>query len=489
MELLHFFSILALVTLASCQAPPADDELVRCPRCLIECAAGQVPGVAENGCPTCECVAAPVAVDVGVLPVIPPEPAIIPPEPDFIRCGPLCRMYCNYGFKKNATTGCPYCACNPNPCEVEGACGDEQRCETVEIEHQVYVAQCSDAEPVRPRGCLLAACDVECPFGLMMDSNGCHTCECKPDPCETTLCDQGHVCKLSSENQAQCILQSLCEQARSSGPRLLGGSHQLACTRDGQFEPTQCYHVTGDCWCVDDTGKEVEGTRRNVREEGTPINCPVNTTTSLHGHVSMEHDLDDLEQHLETLHDMMHDMLSHWLVVSRRYITVVEITPNHANIHLLEVDFVVSTDENAAHDLATSSHHLQSQVNSLQMQYQGHILKPATNSLSMHHQYQPMLPPVGVIHRQASFYRQHQMALLAGLIGITFFVVVLYFVVQMLVGRRRTATLHFARETPAEPRDLYKQNLKFSGKLTHVGDEDRKVVLTDAEAINQDIQA
>jgi len=247
-------------------------------------------------------------------------------------------------------------------------------------------------------------------------------------------------------------------------------------------------------------GKELEGTRKNVRRDGHPLICPVNTTTSLHGHVSMQHDLEDLETHLDLLHSMMHDMLSHWLVVSRRYITVIEITPNHADIHVLEVDFVVATDENAQHDLATSSHHFQeeAQRNNIQLEYQGHTLKPTHNGVHVMHTYQPMLPPVGVMHRGASFYRQHQAALLACFIGITFFLLVLTALVKILMTRRRSSTMRFPREEPAEPRDLYKQllqpsfyheNLKFSSKLTNVGDEDKKVVLTDAEGMGQEVNA
>jgi len=481
---MKFWACVLVIALAGAvRGEDEDDGLVRCPRCFEDCPMGQVNEYDDRGCPTCACV---------------PES-----EHDrFMRCGPICRMYCTFDFKNNEE-GCPICECNPDPCE-EHSCKDGQVCKPNRVGSGVWEAVC---EEVTPR-CLLAACDVECQFGLVVDANGCHTCDCNPSPCATTMCERDHVCKINGENEAECTLQPLCEQAQrgvhllgqdaqSRGPHggpgsqpLLGG-HHLACTQDGQFQPTQCYHVTGDCWCVDDMGKELEGTRKNVRRKGSPLVCPVNTTTSLHGHVSLQHDLEDLESHLDMLHNMMHDMLSHWLVVHRRYITVIEITPNHADIHLLEVDFVVATDENAQHDLATSSHHFQqeAQRNNIMMQYQGHILKPAHNGVHVLHTYQPMLPPVGVMHREASFYRQHQAALLACFIGITFFLLILTALVKILMSRRRSSTLRFPREEPAEPRDLYKQNLKFSSKLSNVGDEDKKVVLTDAEGMGQEVTA
>lgn len=33
------------------------------------------------------------------------------------------------------------------------------------------------------------------------------------------------------------------------------------CEANGSFSPMQCHHVTSECWCVDDRGKEITGTR------------------------------------------------------------------------------------------------------------------------------------------------------------------------------------------------------------------------------------
>ncbi len=33
------------------------------------------------------------------------------------------------------------------------------------------------------------------------------------------------------------------------------------CTDEGQFEPMQCHQTTGECWCVDDRGVGIPGTR------------------------------------------------------------------------------------------------------------------------------------------------------------------------------------------------------------------------------------
>ena len=37
------------------------------------------------------------------------------------------------------------------------------------------------------------------------------------------------------------------------------------CTSDGEFEPVQCHQTSGECWCVDDRGIEIPGTRGSTK--------------------------------------------------------------------------------------------------------------------------------------------------------------------------------------------------------------------------------
>lgn len=43
------------------------------------------------------------------------------------------------------------------------------------------------------------------------------------------------------------------------------------CKPDGSYNPVQCLRSEGPCWCVDENGKEVPGTRN---ENGKPAECP-----------------------------------------------------------------------------------------------------------------------------------------------------------------------------------------------------------------------
>ena len=39
------------------------------------------------------------------------------------------------------------------------------------------------------------------------------------------------------------------------------GAYVPQCDADGSYSSVQCHGSTGQCWCVDNTGAEVQGTR------------------------------------------------------------------------------------------------------------------------------------------------------------------------------------------------------------------------------------
>ena len=88
--------------------------------------------------------------------------ACAPPAP--AQCEPVrCRMYCEFGWKKNETTGCDMCACAPRP------------------EDTLTPAQC---EPVR--------CQMYCEFSWKKnETTGCDMCACAEKPadyCDPVTC-------------------------------------------------------------------------------------------------------------------------------------------------------------------------------------------------------------------------------------------------------------------------------------------------------------
>ena len=51
-------------------------------------------------------------------------------------------------------------------------------------------------------------------------------------------------------------------RARESGRQPSVGAYIPQCTPDGEYIPRQCHGSTGHCWCVNEDGEELVGSRR-----------------------------------------------------------------------------------------------------------------------------------------------------------------------------------------------------------------------------------
>lgn len=69
-----------------------------------------------------------------------------------------------------------------------------------------------------------------------------------------------HPCFYSAPAKTQCQ-----EEAAAAKHKL--GAHKPQCDEQGQYTPMQCWHAVGLCWCVDSTGKPIEGTSMRGRPE------------------------------------------------------------------------------------------------------------------------------------------------------------------------------------------------------------------------------
>ncbi|CAH1797666.1 unnamed protein product [Owenia fusiformis] len=91
-----------------------------------------------------------------------------------------CRMYCEYGYKKDKD-GCDICKCKMDRCDGY-TCADDKMC-TVENDK----AECKPKIQVMSRGkCDPVLCKMYCEFGFESDENGCETCMCKMNPCKAS---------------------------------------------------------------------------------------------------------------------------------------------------------------------------------------------------------------------------------------------------------------------------------------------------------------
>lgn len=70
---------------------------------------------------------------------------------------------------------------------------------------------------------------------------------------------------------------SACQtQRREANARNSKGTFIPRCAPDGQYEPVQCHARTGDCWCVDKSGRELFGSRRMAEK----LNCSSSSSFS-----------------------------------------------------------------------------------------------------------------------------------------------------------------------------------------------------------------
>lgn len=82
----------------------------------------------------------------------------------------------------------------------------------------------------------------------------------------------GHIGQLNGLSKR---IEAPCHQARQ---RVLGLSEVPSpgvlipeCETDGSFKPVQCHSSTGFCWCVDQYGQELTGTRTQGKPQCGPV--------------------------------------------------------------------------------------------------------------------------------------------------------------------------------------------------------------------------
>ncbi|XP_072895083.1 nidogen-2 [Hemitrygon akajei] len=154
-------------------------------------------------------------------------------------------------------TGQPRCG-EPDSERPKSAC--EQQREWAETEMSlrgpllgVHIPQCDDEGNFRPMQCHSSTGHCWCVDENGLEITGTRTAPGSAQP----------RCGLPDSERPK----SACEQQREwaetemslRGPLL--GVHIPQCDDEGNFRPMQCHSSTGHCWCVDEHGQEVPGTR------------------------------------------------------------------------------------------------------------------------------------------------------------------------------------------------------------------------------------
>uniref|UniRef100_A0A8C6TE61 Nidogen 1a n=1 Tax=Neogobius melanostomus TaxID=47308 RepID=A0A8C6TE61_9GOBI len=175
-----------------------------------------------------------------------------------------------------------------NPCE-DGShtCDISERAQCTYTGGSAFV--CSCLEGFVGDGSICQDVD-ECQLGRCHPDAGCYnsqgsfTCECNPGyygdgfQCSPVYYPSGHLfcfcfviyIPIFPERQ-----KTPCEQHRDSlhfgprGPRPPVGQYIPTCDQNGAYTPMQCHHSIGECWCVDQAGREIPGTRTEPGDRPT----------------------------------------------------------------------------------------------------------------------------------------------------------------------------------------------------------------------------
>ena len=104
-----------------------------------------------------------------------------------------------------------------------------------------------------------------CSYGSYLDSHGCETCSCLPDPKNVSR----YVIKIKRGSSYLIHLDYFshdslpCWQLKNQIP-------DFNCAADGSFLGRQCNIAQGHCWCVTPNGIQIDGFHSKPDEK---VNC------------------------------------------------------------------------------------------------------------------------------------------------------------------------------------------------------------------------
>ncbi|XP_062904848.1 nidogen-2 isoform X5 [Mobula hypostoma] len=122
----------------------------------------------------------------------------------------------------------------------------------------LYIPQCDDEGNFRPMQCHGSTGYCWCVYENGQEVAGTRTAPGTGQPrCEVPALTTSERRKTACEEQRERLQTEL--TAFGSEPRV--GLYIPQCDDEGNFRPMQCQSSTGHCWCVDENGREIAGTR------------------------------------------------------------------------------------------------------------------------------------------------------------------------------------------------------------------------------------
>jgi hypothetical protein len=223
----------------------------------------------------------------------------------------MCARFCANGYRNNER-GCMTCDCN------------------------------EEAPAAATYECPMVKCGENC-ASYKKDVRGCRTCECEhiQPLCGEKTCEMGEICQkriVKFKEIETCVPKPLCLASQESA----GLSHRMGrstgdygmftpdCEENGEFRPIQCSAMQTECWCVDDRGHEIDGTRTPIYVDDHKPRCVRNITVALTIKMVMVIVPEDDNQNsplsiADQLTNALPDHVGDWLLIDRQYITVLSV--------------------------------------------------------------------------------------------------------------------------------------------------------------------
>jgi len=251
-----------------------------------------------------------------------------------------------------------------------------------------------------------------------------------------------------------------------------GAMHNPLCGDDGKFKPLQCHLPDQACWCVNDRGHPVPGSKQKIQSKADIPKCFEHVTQRIEGQFLMQHQLGDVENHLTKIGSVLQDHLATWMKLDHAQINIRQVSQTRGG--LLEVHFELArTDESELHsaELMLSWHfgHKDCRV-----PYMGSDLIPVHKSLKMKH-HTSAVDENGVFHDIneeptdrnwfVEKYRHNKVAVIAGCVSSALFVIFVIAVVVTVLKRGKVTGNHFKHRRMSEKSKTYKENLAFANDL------------------------
>lgn len=404
-------------------------------------------------------------VDVAPIPPVKePPPPVIPSLPCPV---PMCASPCPYG-RKVTSEGCETCECS-----------------TAELEPSTQ--------------CPMMKCGM-CSFGYVRDDNGCHTCNCLPDPCMGKLCPEHQQCTARWDDcfhvpcpkVAVCTWRGLCLYSNDnkkliSDLREPTDNMSTDCNEDGTFNPVQCNGARNQCWCIDDTGREIEKTHVPVYADDDLPTCPFNKTVSIQMTFVLESE-ENIDVKMPAFKTTVHEHVSRWLLIEKHYINELEVWQEPDAV--IVVSYVVVHDGKT--DLPSAASHLRRQMQRGQcnIDFHGNKLTPRSDSLDMQHTFEPIAPPrisnPGLLQSGPyekcflkRWYRYHPTTFLVGAIGGFVILTFVSVVIVSVLMKRRYRMVQFRHKRM----NNYQKSLSLVAESSYLSVvEDKKMPVDNEEA-------